>query len=386
MGMTFSNLYIKKNDNYNLENLKDWLTKDMAKQGYTAVENAKDSEISMLIYAPSDSSWISLASDSFMLYSASDIKKTAKPISKAFETDVLTASCMDSDFLLLHLLNAADHTDAWAKIGSLYGMETGKPVHISAWEKKVPDIFQFSKIIKTHYTFAEEALYELADKAFAMLPEQCCLYVNDTLRLEQTALTRLYFALPETSQTEPPRIEIPMYGLMPCKIGESSCVFAVNKGGASKGISIAFTGDFIENDDLTFENITFESNYGSDDRKIISIQPEKVRQKGGGYMLYWEDPDFPIPPKANPKLPISQIQKLEFEREFGVRFTVQGNPRRLLDVTVFIMPLDKTDPASSACWYVWRYSGSKEQFIKDHNATWADKDSDQHLDMDDFDL
>ena len=127
---------------------------------------------------------------------------------------------------------------------------------------------------------------------------------------------------------------------MPCKADVNSVVFVNNKGGRSKGVAIRFVGDYIENDDVIIYNVTFESDYGSDKRKRVPITLEKRIDENGNHILWWEDKNFQIPPAVNPDLPFSRLERLEFEKAFGVRFYVKGDLNKFRDVEVHIIPLE----------------------------------------------
>jgi hypothetical protein len=153
-----------------------------------------------------------------------------------------------------------------------------------------------------------------------------------------------------------------------------------NKGGKSKGVGIMFHGDYVENGELSIENVTLETVSRKGKRLVISVELEKVKCSDGTTVLYREDRNFPIPPAVSTDIPIMRYMKLEFEREFGVRFTVRGNPRKVLDVKVMIIPLE--NPEGQDCWYVYRMAGSKERYIKDI----SEKDWFPRLNPEDYDI
>ena len=383
MGMFFANLHIRKNKAYSLEKLKKMQIEEMEKKGYTLHESDEEAEVCVVIYAPEKSEWVSVASDCFAFATAEDTKNAALPISGEFMTDVLAAACYDSDYLMMNILNVTDGTDGWVNVGSMYGMKRPRRTSIAPWKGKVTDIKQFKAIIKEKNTFAEDAFYGCAE-LLGMTAEQCALETGQADELEEGAVTKLFFSLPEGTQRELPKLEINGFSLMPCEIGKSSSVFVNNKGGRSKGVGIMFVGDYIEDDQLTFENVTFESGCGSDKRKITPIELKKVKTANGQTVLYWEDKNFHIPPAVDPATPVMRRMDLEFRKLFGVRFTVQGNPRKVLDVTVFIIPLENSRKGT-ACWYCYGYSKSKASYIEDFNKTWK-KHPEMWLDPTDYDL
>ncbi len=317
------------------------------------------------------------------------MREAAEPFSKAFSTDVISVLCCDSDFMFLNLINTEKNKDGWITVGSPYGSAPRRN-SFKPWEKTVVDLEQFKEIVKGENVFAEEAFYEAGEKLLGMTSAQCGLTSDYTENLERSALTLLYFVLPENgSKKEPPKLEIPLFNLMPCKIGQSSCVFVVNKGGASTGVAVEFFGDFTENDEITFEDVTFAYDYGSDRRGVIPVTLKKVNSTDGRAIWYWEYKDFKIPPKVNPNLPWSKKSDLEFKREFGVWFTPKGNPRKTLDIMVAIIPLQNFNTESAALWYVWKRWGSKKDFIKWNNGSYGTvftEIDENYLHEEDFDL
>ncbi len=340
MGMFFSNLHIKKNNTITLDSLLQYLIEDMVKKGYTRLESPENSEVTIAIYAPENSSWVSVSSDCYNFNSDEDTRNTAQPISEKFGTYVIAASCMDSDYAFMHLLNSSDKTDGWINSGSVYeGMELPRNTTISGWEKIISDFDRFREITNEEYIFAEDMIYNIAE-LMNMDKEQCLFEADYTEDVDKNCLTKLYFSLLPISEEEPANLHINLYSLTPCKADINSVVFVNNKGGRSKGVAIMFTGDYIENDDVIIYNATFESCYGSENCKIVPITLEKRKRSDGSCVLWWEDSDFEIPPAVNQNLPYTKREKLEFEKQFGVRFFVKGNPQKFRDVEVYIIPLE----------------------------------------------
>lgn len=365
MGSFFSNIHVRKCDKYSPEHLKDYLCAEMSRKGFLPVLNSDEGDISVTIFEPEESEWVSVASDEFNFSSLENIRGITEPLSLLFETDVLAASCEDSDYLMMNLVNKTDGTDGWINVGSLYGMKMLRRTSLAPWKSKVSDFEKLKEAVRGNYVFAEEAFYA-AVPLLHMHQEQVCLEPGKpTGRLNGTVYT-MAFTAPESQEKELPKLTIPMFTTMPCKIGESACVFVNNKGGKSKGIGILFFGDYIEKDEIIFENVTFESDYGSEKRNVVPITLEKVKCSNGTTGLYWENPDFVISPAVSESVPIMKRMDLEFKKSFGVRFTPKGNPRKVLDIRVILIPLEnKMDGQVS--WYVWRGHASKAAYIEQHN-------------------
>lgn len=363
MGMSFTNIHIRKTADLNIRDLTDMLKKEMLDKGYNALDCEEDADICVVLYHAAESDWITIASDLFQFSNAEDTKVAAELYSKRFGTDVIAGTCFDSDYMMLHLLNVTDKTDGWINVGDNYGMPLPRRTSLAPWKKITTNFERFKALMKEKYICAESALFGAAE-LLGMNSEQCCLDVGNKTQCEESALISLFFQMPEGMEKELPVFYFPRFDLMPCRIGESHCVFVNNRGGKSRGIAVQFQGKYIENDDLTFENVTFEYRQGAEFIQI-PIELKKISVQSGGCILYWCDKDFQIPPAVNPAIPISKRMDIEFKKEFGIRFTVRGNPRKALDVKVFLIPLENRK--GSACWYVYKYEGTKRKFIEHRN-------------------
>ena len=388
MGMSFTNMHIRKNAELNIQELTEVLKQDMLDKGYSLLDSKEDADVCVVLYHADDSDWITVASDCFLFANDTDTKAAAVPYSERFGTFVIAGACYDSDYMMLHLLNAEDQTDGWINVGDNYGMPLPRRTALAPWKKVVTDFDRFKNVMKEDHICAEEALFAAAE-LLDMKTEQCCLDAGTIEHFPDLDLMKMYFRMPEGVQKELPILKIPRFNLMPCKIGESQCVFVLNEGGRSKGVAVQFQGDYIANDDLTFENVTFEYKQGNEYIQI-PIRLQKLQIPDGRYVLYWKNEDFQIPPAVNPAIPAMKRMEIEFQKEFGIRFTVQGNPRKALDVKVFIIPLENRK--GSACWYVFKSYGTKRNFIDHKNGgrNYNDIPAEQRtvfmLNPDDYDL
>lgn len=366
MGMFFSNLHIKKTGSFTVGEISEMLISEMQSKGYTKLDSADIAETELMIYSPENSEWVSIASDFYSFNDDKDTAAAAAPVSDKFGTCVIAAACVDSDFAFMHLLNTANKTDGWINSGTPYeGVRLPRRTSAAPWKKAVSDFEKFKTVIKEQYTYAEEVFYNCAE-LLGMTAEQFTLEPGLTDGLDEKCLTRLYFRLPGGTTKELPRFEISSFSLLPCNPRENEVIFVNNKGGRSKGIGIMFTGDWIENDDIEIYDATFESDYGSDKRKCVPITFTKKKDNTGKSILWWQDESFQIPPAVNPELPWSRKHKLEFEKEFGIRFFVRGNERKFLDVKVFIIPLENREKGYD-CWYVYKLYGTKRRYVEKQN-------------------
>ena len=366
MGMFFSNLHIKKNGSFSVTEIAELLSEEMVAKGYKKAEDAQSAETELMICAPENSEWVSVASDFYNFNDDKDTAAAAAPLSEKFGTYVIAAACIDSDFAFMHLLNTADKTDGWINSGTPYeGMKLPRRTSSAPWKKIISDFDKFKAAIKEKYTFAEEVFYNSAE-LLGMTADQCVLEPGRTDGLDEKCLIRLYFRLPEGTKKELPKFRIARFALMPCNERENQVVFVNNMGGRSKGICIIFTGDWIENDEVEIYDATFEYKSGPDKRNNVPVNFTKRKDNTGKYILWWQDENFIIPPAVNRDIPATKRMKLEFEKEFGIRFWVRGNERKFLDIKVFIIPLENREKGFD-CWYCYKFDGSKRKYIEKYN-------------------
>ena len=68
------------------------------------------------------------------------------------------------------------------------------------------------------------------------------------------------------------------------------------------------------------------------------------------------------------RLPMAKRLNAEKEHCIIVRFVPHGDPRKMLDITVALVP-DK-NPQGRTVWNVWHRWGSKEKFLEQFNKIW----------------
>ncbi len=386
MGLFFENIHIHKNIKYNAEVLKKELTKYFEEKGFKLAAEGEEGNASVVIYEPDGSEWISVASDIFRLDTLEEIRNVAEPLSKCLETEILTAGCYDSDYLRLSILNICDGTDGWINVGRAEGMKQLRRTGITPWKKVVADIDALKNIVKAEYVFAEDAFYKIAE-LIQMTPEQVALEVEYTDSLAVEKMTTLKFLAPEGT-LKLPELIIPRYNGMPCKIGESQVVSVYNNGGKAKGLGIMFIGDYVENDEITFEEVKLQL-HTKEGWQFVPIELKKVDWTQGKKCYYWSDAEFPLPPAVSEAIPLMRRMSLAFEREIGIRFTPVGNPRKVLDIKVVVYPLANSMDGQTS-WYVYRYEGSKRKYIEEYNRRWTDMHIESALkdllNPDDYDL
>lgn len=355
MGNYFSNIHIKNNDRPILNKAEKVLT-DYFSRKRIIPSSAEDADFEVTVFSSPDSDWTSVYCDGF---TPNDILDIAPVVSETCGTDVLSISCFDSDYMFINLVNANDSTDAWLNIGELYDAKPLRRSNISAWKKKVSNFEAFKNAAKEEYVFAEDFLNSVKD-CFGFAPYQYLGY-------ETPGEThKLYFSCPKTEEDLKTKLEIYNFGLTPCQPGERSSCFAINNGGASQGIAVYFTGDYVENEEIVIKDAEFA--YRDPSGEVISwpIFFEKVELSNGKWAYRWKDEAFEIPEKVPDDLSSKARIDEEFLRSFGIYFTPKGNKRKFLDIAVTFLPL--SNPMDGQClWKVWLYSGSKRNFIEEKN-------------------
>lgn len=369
MGSWFSNIHIRKSETVTKEVLEKYMEQFMASKHYLPCTSEIEADGAIAIVASEDCCWISVYSDILSLEDPGKCAETMDLLSSELHTDVLGISCFDSDYLYLNLINTEEKTDAWIGIGSAAGLGIKRRSGLSAWKKKVSDFGAFSESAKKEYVFAEEFL-AIAERCMELPETQSSAsyeYLED-FGLDKKA-KYFYYKLPEDMKPKDPVKLVPrIYSGMPCFLDKPSVVDGINIGEESRGLSVYFLGPYVENEEITFSDVCFVKLKKNDWPEAIPIELEKVQLSDGQWAYYYHDPGFRIPPKVDDRLPPAKRMRVESERSIVVRFVPHGNPRKILDITVVLVP-DK-NPEGQTGWNVWHRWGSKKAFIDQYNAAW----------------
>ncbi len=383
MGLFFSNIHVRRNDQTSLETVREYYVDLLSKKGFRQVETEEASDVALFLYR-NDSEWISVCGDMIEFESENTIGSELTILSKAFETDAMAIGCFDSDCLFLNLIDSAHKVDAWAKIGRFEGIK--RRSNPSAWKGKVKDHESFTAALKGDYTFAEEAL-EALEPLFEMDRSQgmfCPELIGEEYKEH---VTKLWFVLPEREENpEPPQFEISSYSLMPCRMDfPNNWISVWNRGGKSKGICVIFTGNYVENDEITFREVLLQPIcFSSKNNIVIRIELHKEQLKDGRWAYVGKAPFYPIRAVKKGLPPMREYDE-QNNKGFGIRFWPIGNARKLLDICVHIIPMKNYE--GQCCWCVWHHAGSKRAFIEWHNRQWNQVTPGQNqLDPNDFDL
>ncbi|MBQ9624343.1 MAG: hypothetical protein IJR39_13550 [Treponema sp.] len=384
MGLFFTNLHVLKNDEISRATILKELCRIMKKQGYCPTENGTP-DATFHISDP-NSKWISICSDLYESFDENFHRKLCLPLANRLKTPIMLISCFDSDFTYFTLIDVQNNLESWARAGEDYYSDQEETYKSEDWQNIIKDTVAFEAALRKERVFSEEAIEEI-EPMLGMAKGQG-FFMPDTSD-EMPATEKICFSLTEQpAGQEPPRLQTYQPSLSPCRMGErNNIVGAINLGGASTGLGIAFVGNYVEKDEIRFEDVCLE--YDLDEpggRKTIPIVLTKRQTKDGNYIYYAEVPDFRIPEKVNPKLSGSKRQKEDFRKQFLVRFTPVGNVRKLLDICVVLFPLE--NPSGQCSWCVWHHFGSKQAYLEECNDCWNLFPGAQlkPLDPDDYDL
>jgi len=360
MGSWFSNLHIKKRDGLDIDAVIGRINEKLVHMGYKAAD-ADSAECVVAVCTRSDSGWYTLCTGETVFESDAAAGVQAREYSEALNTPVMAVGCMDSDFLFMNLMDAANGTDAWTHVGPAGEMGFKRRKGTSAWKKYVADFNAFKAAFKNEYTFAEDVLYDIAE-ALQLPAEQAAMQCESLDEAEHGCeVHRLYFKYPLMQEgTAQPKLERVswMYVMLPEK---TESISFVNKGGPVKGLEVRIEGAFVENDEITFDvelgQMKFKE-YGYAETKKLEMKKVQFNDDSWAYSCKLPDMFLPgAPAKAG------YNRREEERRSFFLRITPHGNRRKALDIKVFAIPMNCFEGYSGWC----AYNDSKIDFINRYN-------------------
>ena len=365
MGLSFVNVFLHKTSNWDTEEAIKKICNCMLNSGYRIAKDGDKADMCLYISDPG-SDWLTVSSDMYEYFSDDIIPNFSKPLSAELKTKALMIACIDSDSLLLNLTDVSDSKEAWAKSGHLYGVKLPKRFNSAEWACITKDTDAFKTSLRRSHVFAEEAIDDIEPLLGMSAGQGAFLY--DMIAENNSVQVIRFSFMDEQTHNDPPVLEIVQPSLMPSKFGsEHNTVCAYNKGGSSVGLAVAFWGDYVQNGDVTFKDVTFEYDFGATgERKSIPLQLELRELKDGRSIYYAEAPDFKLPEKANERISRQRLMDEKNKRSFLVRFTPEGNERKALDICVILIPL--SNYAGQCSWCVWHRFGSKEAYFEAMNS------------------
>lgn len=362
MGSWFSNLHIRKRDFATTEAVVSCIHSTMAQRGYEPANSGSDADGAVAVISTPESQWISICSEQLAHDDSESYKGIAMPISEQLCTDVLGIACFDSDYLFLNLINAEEQVDAWVGIGNGKDVGIERRTGVTAWKKKVADYPVFSAAAKQKYICTEHFL-TLAEPCLGLPAVQGMVTMREAELLGETKF--LYYRLKEDSVIlEAPKLVLNKYDAgIPCLVDRCSKLSIFSVGTESYGLSVYFLGPGVEDGKLTFSDVCLGRN-----GRLLPITLEKMQLPDGQWVYGYHDPYFSIPAGPSRRLKWEKQWPMMVEQRIGLVFVPQGDPRKMLDITVIVVP--DHSPQGQARWNVWEPWGSKGAFIDHHNKIW----------------
>ncbi len=387
MGWFFSNAHIRKAGSVSQEAVETVMRRTLEQMGY---QRAAQQDADTVLYVFEGEQWFSICSELMHYGGQEDMKQTAAHLSRELGSDALAIACIDSDVVLLNLVNVAEGADAWADAGdgSCWGIQQRGIV--GPWKEKVTDLDRFQQLLQDKALSPEEILAQVSP-LLGLDSEQGFFCPDMVDREARQNLRTCYFKRTVAAEAEElPRLELYLPSLQPVKMGDPNTVSVVNRGGSSQGVAVLFSGAWVEKDEITLRNVSLTWNLSPETggHETVSLALEKRPCSNGSWCYYAEVSDFAIPDGVPQNLQGSRlIQKKEFERHFSVHFTPEGNDRKRLGVFVHIIPL-ANQMKGQAVWYAWHLCQTPREYLEENNRRFANTGmwSAFWLDPSDFDL
>lgn len=365
MGSWFSNLHIRKTEKIGREVVCDCIIDILAKKKYILADYVEDADIAVAVVDAQNGQWMTICSGVLAHDDPDSCKDVASQFSAKLHADVMGIACFDSDYLYLNLHNADEGTDAWIGIGA--GKEIGitRRNNVNAWKKKVEDYPVFSTAVKGTYICADDFL-TAGEGCLELRAEQARLSLDNLKNsLFQQDTCYLYFRQEEEICNTGPDLRICyMDYAVPCFAGKENSVTFLNVGDEFSGLSVYFLGSYVEHEEIVFSDIRLVHPQQS----FMDLQLKKIQLPDGRWAYYSHIPDILMPPGVRGRMLPEKRRQMEMDRMRKISFVPHGNPHKMLDVTVVIVPDGK--PVNQAEWNIWYSYGSKEEFIKHHNKIW----------------
>ncbi|MBQ7612384.1 MAG: hypothetical protein IJU92_04850 [Spirochaetaceae bacterium] len=382
MGSFFSNVHVRKTEGIRGESLQKVLAEALKTQGLRQVESLEEADLSVYVYA--GEAWFSVCSDGIEFYTE-ESTNLCRSLSENLSTEVLSIACFDSDCLTLNFINQKISVDAFAKIGKYASIK--RRTTLAQWKGIVDDLAAWKEILNSNWTLVDEALDEIEPMLTLEVGQGS---FADDLAMEDYAekTTTYYYALPESATKSAPPKFISYITPTYCEIGRQQTYSVLNTGGKSKGLAIAFSGNYVEHEEIYFREV--ELYYPGQNSKPIPLSLEKRQLPNGVWVYYAEVPDFQILECVKDGLPPLRKVDEEMKRNFSVSFIPEGNPRKVLDITVHFIPLKNRE--GQCVWCAWLFDGTKRAFIEQYNKHWSEVTKDhkstniKQLNIEDYDI
>ena len=349
MGLSFNNIQLRISGAFDPEALVSRLTAD---KNLTPVESADEADVRIRVLRQPGSQWITVASDLFDA-DPETADSMSRDLAQAFGAPVLTVGCFDSDYLYLNLLDPAHNVDAWAATGRFPGGRAPRRSNFTRWQGYAADVERFRQVMRQRHVFAEECLTDVAQLLSIPVEQLSCLPEDDTAGAE----TGVFFFRADSSAelTEPPEFEARTYNIYYSLDAEPVLASFINKGGASRGVGIAFGGPCFDRRKVRIKQMHFQTHDRQGEWVFTPVELNEITDANGHAWMYGECPSLPIPEAIPDTLPPGIRQKKEFQRMITVRFSAGNHPRQVSgialddDMYIVLIPLANKSGQKGVC-------------------------------------
>lgn len=355
MGFSFTNIQIRKNGAFDRA-LADAIASLIANgRGWRQVDGPDEAALCTVVAGREESPWIAVSSDAFDGDPDAQVN-AARALSEALGADALAIGCFDSDYLYLNLVNPSKGVDLWAASGCAAAADMAglRRSGFRAWRGQVPDTEAFRAVMKRSRVFAEECLSDL--EPMLNLPAAQSVGGGGDWP-DAPGVYRYYYKLEEKQgAAEPPRLEWHFTSGFAPREGEECMLCAVNRGGASRGLGVAFTGAAVERGEIAVWSAFIQVRNRRGEWENHAVEIEEARSADGMRMLYGQLPSLPIPEGVSCALPDKKRMELEFERGVALKFVPESLSaacagERLTDLCAYLIPLENW---SGQCGWIGR--------------------------------
>lgn len=224
MGWFFSNAHIRKAGGVSQEAVETVMRRMLEQMGY---QRAAQQDADTVLYVFEGEQWFSICSELMHYGGQEDMKQTAAHLSRELGSDALAIACIDSDVVLLNLVNVAEGADAWADVGdgSCWGIQQRGIV--GPWKEKVTDLDRFQQLLQDKALSPEEILAQVSP-LLGLDSEQGFFCPDMADREARQNLRTCYFKRTVAAEAEElPRLELYLPSLQPVKMGDPNTVSVV---------------------------------------------------------------------------------------------------------------------------------------------------------------
>lgn len=325
---------------------KNALRSAMKARGYRT--DNKTPEISFSI-VPCGGKWCCLKGDQMDF---DDFEGFIADFAAQIGAPLLTANCIDSDFIYLTLLR--DGESDCACVGQPYDEEPPVPRR-EFWQDLVGDVDAFTKILAQDYVFAEEALVPLGElmgfDGEALLP---------TDEIENAVI----MGFSRAGKKETPLISAGPTALgyvhrqkpQPYHLDTHSTIAMHNYGGPSTGLEVIIEAAFANRSDCPFEIFDVHLRdmayqIPGNEAQHMQTEFECISREGNRSAWRAAFPDFRIPEGINLNYSypsMKQQMDTEFARSFVFNYRLRI-PEHLSELSIHFIPMEYPEGK-----YAWR--------------------------------